>query len=86
MPRRSLTTLFTNTCARNTLERYSLKNKLRYVFSHHRELALWEGENEELLCGLAGWQEENKSPAPLGEINRLRDSRSNIARAASRLT
>ncbi|HJQ71050.1 MAG TPA: sigma-70 family RNA polymerase sigma factor [Blastocatellia bacterium] len=54
-------------------QRYSLKNRLRYVFSHHRELALWEGENEELLCGLAGWQAEGRGPASLGEINRLRD-------------
>ena len=55
-------------------QRHSLKNRLRYVFSHHRELALWDGEHEELLCGLAGWQEEGKSPAPVGEINQLRDN------------
>jgi RNA polymerase sigma factor (sigma-70 family) len=54
--------------------RYSLKNRLRYIFSHHRELALWESEKEELLCGLDSWQERNRSPATQGQINHLRDN------------
>ena len=63
-------------------QRYRLKNRLRYIFSHHRELALWEGENEELLCGLAAWQEEKGSPATVGEINHLRDNPQSLPSAA----
>src|SRR6201999_2682588 len=36
-------------------QRYSLKNKIRYALTHHRDLGLWETETDELNGGLAKW-------------------------------
>jgi hypothetical protein len=35
--------------------RWRLKNRLRYLFSHHTAFALWENAEGEWLCGLASW-------------------------------
>jgi hypothetical protein len=35
--------------------RFSLKNRIRYILTHQPELALWEGESRNALCGLARW-------------------------------
>lgn len=32
-------------------QRHSLKNKLRYLLTHHQNFALWESDGNELLCG-----------------------------------
>jgi len=37
-------------------EWYSLKNKLRYYLSEKQGLSVWKTQDEELLCGFAGWQ------------------------------
>jgi RNA polymerase sigma factor (sigma-70 family) len=66
-------------------QRYSLKNRLRYIFSHHRELALWEGEDAQWVCGLDGWQKQYKSPATPGEINQLRDDPQALHTATGKL-
>lgn len=39
-------------------ERWRLKNRLRYLFSHHQPFALWENAEGEWLCGLASWQHD----------------------------
>lgn len=38
--------------------RWQLKNKLRYLFSHHPAFALWESAEGDWLCGLAHWQHD----------------------------
>lgn len=57
-----------NTCdeyfRRKSPERHRLKNKLRYILTHRRELALWEGEDHQRWCGLAAWQGPRQSVAP----------------------
>jgi hypothetical protein len=35
--------------------RWRLKNRLRYLFNHRGNLAVWENEAGEHLCGLAAW-------------------------------
>ncbi len=42
-------------------QRYSLKHKLRYVLTHHPELALWETEKKEFVGGLRQWREQKGS-------------------------
>jgi hypothetical protein len=46
-----------STCAHHIRRRYPararLKNRLRYVFSTERRLALWTSDNDELVCGLS---------------------------------
>jgi hypothetical protein len=36
--------------------RWQLRNKLRYLFTHRHQLALWRGEEREWLCGFAAWR------------------------------
>jgi hypothetical protein len=42
-------------------ERTRLQNQLRYLLRHDADLALWEGSDGGLLCGLAAWKE--RAPA-----------------------
>ena len=44
-------------------ERWRLKNRLRYLFSHHPSFALWENAEGEWLCGLAAWQHDRAKQA-----------------------
>jgi len=37
--------------------RYSLKNQLRYLLTHSAGLAVWDGEDGHLVCGLAVWRD-----------------------------
>jgi DNA-directed RNA polymerase specialized sigma24 family protein len=39
-------------------QRHMLKNKLRYLLSHRESFAVWESDDRELLCGLAGWENQ----------------------------
>jgi len=46
--------------------RSSLKNKVKYILTHQRGLALWDTEDGMTLCGLASWQRlEIDKPGPL---------------------
>ncbi|MEP6920139.1 MAG: hypothetical protein ABI967_03360 [bacterium] len=53
--------------------RYSLKNKVRYILTHQVGLALREGENRKMLCGLARWAHPDKAG-----INPLREGRDGL--------
>jgi RNA polymerase sigma factor (sigma-70 family) len=44
-------------------QRSGLKNRLRYVLTRWQGFALWQGKNEELLCGFAGWQNQTEAKA-----------------------
>jgi RNA polymerase sigma factor (sigma-70 family) len=42
-------------------QRSGLKNRLRYVLTRWQGFALWQGKNEELLCGFAEWQNQKEA-------------------------
>jgi DNA-directed RNA polymerase specialized sigma24 family protein len=53
-------------------QRHMLKNKLRYLLTHRPNFAIWEGENKDWLCGLAGWTNQKKGLAGGRRILELR--------------
>ena len=61
-------------------ERWRLKNRLRYLLTHHEGLVLWEGEQGEWLCGFQAWQGKGKQDRSTGRINELRGERDAPAR------
>jgi RNA polymerase sigma factor (sigma-70 family) len=54
-------------------ERYRLKNKLRYILTHQKGFALWEGDHQEWLCGLSVWRHQKKSFSIKEPLHQLRD-------------
>jgi hypothetical protein len=52
-------------------ERARLKNRLRYVFSTERRLALWTTDHDELACGLAEWRSHSIDPEFSRTLRRL---------------
>jgi hypothetical protein len=62
-------------------QRWRLKNRLRYLLTHHESFALWGGEGEEWLCGLAAWRDGRLRGAGAGRLESLLDARA----AADRL-
>jgi len=40
-------------------ERLRLKNRVRYALNHHPDLALWDSNGGEWLCGSAAWKQFN---------------------------
>jgi RNA polymerase sigma factor (sigma-70 family) len=53
--------------------RHSLKNRLRYLFTHQQGLTLWRGDDRQLYCGLAAWGEQ-KRPVEGSRLQQLRDA------------
>jgi RNA polymerase sigma factor (sigma-70 family) len=41
--------------------RSRLRDRLRYILSHHEQLAIWQLEKREWLCGLASWGKQQPS-------------------------
>ena len=62
-------------------QRWRLKNRLRYLLTHHEAFALWGDENEEWLCGYGAWRAHHKRRAEASKLELLRDTQS----AAQRL-
>ncbi|MET0626159.1 MAG: hypothetical protein ABW250_24710 [Pyrinomonadaceae bacterium] len=52
-------------------ERHALKNRLHYLLTRQRGLALWQGEDGKLLAGFAAWQGRKKAAGAtrLGELS-----------------
>ena len=52
-------------------KRHALKNRLHYLLTRQRGLALWQAEDGKLLAGFAAWQGQKKaaSAARLGELS-----------------
>lgn len=48
-------------------ERHALKNRLHYLLTHQRGLALWQDQSGKALAGFAVWQREKRPPAKVGE-------------------
>jgi DNA-directed RNA polymerase specialized sigma24 family protein len=70
-------------------QRHSLKNKLRYLLTHHTGFALWETEDGEWMAGLSGWSRRAPtgsqvvSTPSLGEDTRNFEHKSTMQTAAS---
>jgi hypothetical protein len=54
-------------------QRHSLKNRLRYLFTHRAEFALWESAEAQWLCGLVEWRDKRRPPASGAGLQKLRD-------------
>lgn len=54
-------------------ERWRLKNRVRYVLTHHPPFALWESADEEGLCGLAAWRAIGRPPLGAARLQPLHD-------------
>src|SRR5215212_4089246 len=52
-------------------ERHALKNRLHYLLTRQRGLALWQGEDGKLLAGFEAWRGRTKAvpAARLGELS-----------------
>jgi RNA polymerase sigma factor (sigma-70 family) len=49
-------------------QRHSLKNQLRYLFTHFPQLAMWNKEDGKAVCGLMEMKEQNGVSTSQGEI------------------
>jgi hypothetical protein len=54
--------------------RTRLKNKLRYILTHHSDFGLWQGTDGKLICGLWQWMEQHRR-ASSAWINEARTDR-----------
>jgi hypothetical protein len=54
-------------------QRWSLRDRLRYLLNHQAGLALWETADGEWLCGFAAWRDQKKAVAP--DVSGLSDPR-----------
>lgn len=52
-------------------QRHLLKNKLRYLLTHRASFAIWEGDNKQLLCGLAGWENQESAITATRRVKEL---------------
>ena len=53
-------------------ERHALKNRLHYLLTRQKGLALWQGEDGKTLAGFAAWQGRKKA-APAARLGGLSD-------------
>src|SRR5919205_1460704 len=49
-------------------ERHALKNRLHYLLTRQRGLALWQGEGGRLLAGFGAWRDA-KEPVPAARLS-----------------
>lgn len=61
--------------------RHGVKDKLRYLLTHHHEFALWEAGGEQ-LCGMAAWRDRPPVRPTPPRLVRLQDEPEAFARAA----
>src|SRR4030095_5231838 len=56
-------------------ERHAFKNRLHYLLTRQKGLALWQGEDGKGLAGVAAWQNRMKAvpAARLGELSDVED-------------
>lgn len=63
-------------CYRHLRQRYpqrsKLKDHLRYVLTHREGLAMWDGNNQETLCGFVDWREEGRPTCSRAYVDGLR--------------
>ena len=54
-------------------ERHALKNRLHYLLTRLRGLALWQDDDGKLVAGFAAWQGEKKKAVAASQLGRLSD-------------
>ena len=54
-------------------ERHALKNRLHYLLTRQRGLALWQDEGGRLLAGFAAWQEKKRKAVAASRLGQLTD-------------
>jgi DNA-directed RNA polymerase specialized sigma24 family protein len=59
-------------------ERHAFKNRLHYLLTRQRGLALWQNENRKLMAGFAVWQGEKKA-ASTERVRQLSDDEGMLA-------
>ena len=52
-------------------ERSRLRNRLRYILSHHEQLGMWRSGEREWLCGLVSWKNQGQTRAPSARLRQL---------------
>ncbi len=52
--------------------RARLRDRLRYILSHHKQLAIWQLERREWLCGFASWRNQQPSRRSSDRLRQLR--------------
>src|SRR5262249_3421920 len=52
-------------------QRYRLKDRIRYLLSHHKSFALWSGEKDDWICGFALWKDSEKRTVPMNLLQQL---------------
>lgn len=63
-------------------QRWSLKNRLRYLLTHQSGFALWESGEGDWCCGFAVWRDQQKTAVRTGRLQQLCDNPQGFARAA----
>ena len=63
-------------------ERHRLNNRLRYVLAHQETLDLWEGPDNQWLCGLRGWRGSQPMEGGAGSETSLEDCSEVMGRLA----
>ena len=53
-------------------QRHRLKNQMRYLLTHQPGFALWEGQDDQWLCGFAEWRDAGRATAASARIYELR--------------
>jgi DNA-directed RNA polymerase specialized sigma24 family protein len=52
-------------------ERSRLRDRLRYILSHHEQLGIWRSDGREWLCGLASWKNQRHSRRSSDRLRQL---------------
>ena len=63
-------------------ERHRLNNRLRYVLAHQETFDLWEGPDNQWLCGLRGWRGSQPMEGGAGSGANLEDCSEVVGRLA----
>jgi DNA-directed RNA polymerase specialized sigma24 family protein len=65
-----------NACSNYLRRKYParsrLRDRLRYILSHHKQLAMWQQEKREWLCGFASWDKQQRSRRSPDRLRQLR--------------
>jgi DNA-directed RNA polymerase specialized sigma24 family protein len=52
-------------------ERSRLRNRLRYILSHHEQLGMWRSGEREWLCGLVSWKNQRQTRGSSARLRQL---------------
>lgn len=64
-------------------QRYSLKNRLRYLLTHNKSFSVWSDDEQQLNCSSAGWTSQVSDG---NGANRLRELRENPQAVVQKLS